>query len=142
MRDIDQRLLVRQLAVSRQSLPSCQWATIADAIVADRRNGEKHLRKPEADVDRSLFGLLPELKEKGVIVPELKLDRRKIADIRAYLDPLPVYRGSHILSSDYLLRPFSEVQKDSAFAGYTVDQLLRAPHLVDFFQPGRDRRFH
>ena len=133
MRDIDQRLLVRQLAVSRRSIPSSQWGSIADAIVADRQNTEKHLRKPPADVNRELFGLLPELKEKGVVVPELKLDRRKIADVRAYLDPLPVYRGSHILSSDYTLRPFSEVQKDSAFAGYTVDQLLRAPHLVDFF---------
>lgn len=133
MRDIDQGLLVRQLAVSRRSIPSCQWASIADAIVADRQNTEKHLRKPQADVDRTLFGLLPELKDKGVVVPGLTLDRRRIADIRAYLEPLPVYRGSHILSSDYRLRPFSEVQKDSAFAGYTVDQLLRAPHLVDFF---------
>jgi hypothetical protein len=133
MRDIDQQLLVRQLAVSRRMIPSCQWDAIADAIAADRQTAEKHLRKPPADVDRALFGLLPELKEKGVVVPELKLGRRKIADIRAYLDPLPVYRGSHILSSDYALRPFSEVQKDSAFAGYTVDQLLRAPHLVDFF---------
>jgi hypothetical protein len=133
MRDIDQRLLVRQLAVSRRSIPSCQWGSIADAIVADRQNGEKHLRKPQADVDRTLFGLLPELREKGVVVPDIKFDRRKIADVRAYLDPLPVYRGSHILSSDYTLRAFAEVQKDSAFAGYTVDQLLRAPHLVDFF---------
>ncbi len=133
MRDIDQRLLVRQLAVSRRSIPSCLWSSIADAIVADRQNTEKHLRKPQADVNRELFGLLSELNEKGVVVPELKFDRRKIADVRAYLDPLPVYRGSHILSSDYTLRPFAEVQKDSAFAGYTVDQLLRAPHLVDFF---------
>src|SRR5690242_14209496 len=133
MRDIDQRLLVRQLAVSRQSIPSSQWGSIADAIVADRQNTEKHLRKPPADVNRELFGLLPELKEKGVVVPGPIFDRRKIADVRAYLDPLPVYRGSHILSSDYQLRPFSEVQKDSAFAGYTVDQLLRGPHLVDFF---------
>jgi hypothetical protein len=133
MRDIDQRLLVRQLAVSRRSIPSCQWGSIADAIVADRQSAEKHLRKPQADIDRTLFGLLPELKEKGVVVPGPIFDRRKIADVRAYLDPLPVYRGSHILSSDYQLRPFSEVQKDSAFAGYTVDQLLRAPHLVDFF---------
>ena len=133
MRDIDQRLLVRQLAVSRRSIPSCQWGSIADAIVADRQNTEKHLRKPPADVNRDLFGLLPELSEKGVVIPELKFDRRKIAEVRGYLDPLPVYRGSHILSSDYHLRPFSEVQKDSAFAGYTVDQLLRAPHLVDFF---------
>jgi hypothetical protein len=133
MRDIDQRLLVRQLAVSRRLVPSCEWASVADAIVADRQNSEKHLRKPDADIDRALFPLLPELKEKGVVVPNLKLSRRKIADIRAYLDPLPVYRGSHILSSDYRLRPFSEVQRDSAFAGYTADQLLRAPHLVDFF---------
>lgn len=133
MRDIDQRLLVRQLAVSRRLVPSCEWASVADAIVADRQNSEKHLRKPDADIDRALFPLLPELKEKGVVVPDLKLSRRKIADIRAYLDPLPVYRGSHILSSDYRLRPFSEVQRDSAFAGYTADQLLRAPHLVDFF---------
>lgn len=133
MRDIDQRLLVRQLAVSRRSIPSWQWDSIADAIIADRQNTEKHLRKPAADVNRDLFALLPELKEKGVVVPELKLDRRKIADVRTYLDPLPVYRGSHIMSSDYQLRPFAEVQKDSAFAGYTADQLLRAPHLVDFF---------
>jgi hypothetical protein len=133
MQDIDQRLLTRQLAVSRMAMPSCRWPAVADAIVADRRTGEKHLRKPDADIDRTLFGLLPELKAKGVVVPDLRLDRRKVAAVRAYLDPLPVYRGSHILSSDYRLCPFAEVQQDSAFAGYTADQLLRAPHLVDFF---------
>ncbi|MBS0522273.1 MAG: hypothetical protein JSS04_01460, partial [Proteobacteria bacterium] len=54
--------MVRQLAVSRRSIPSCQWGSIADAIAADRRNTEKHLRKPPADVNRDLFGLLPALR--------------------------------------------------------------------------------
>ena len=133
MRELDQQLLARQLAISRRSIPSHQWSAIAASIAADRAQWEKHLRKPEPEINRKLFAGLEILKATGVLVPQLTFDRRKVADIRRYLDPLPVYRGSHILSSDYRQAPFDEVQRDSAFAGYTADQILRAPHLVDFF---------
>jgi hypothetical protein len=67
-----------------------------------------------------------------VIAPLTCLEPDKVAAIRTYLDKLPVYRGSHIFSADPRLVPFAEAQADSNFAGYTADQLLRAPHLVDF----------
>lgn len=76
--------------------------------------------------------VLETFRDRGVVVPPLRLEADKVADIRHYLDALPVYRGSHIFSADTRLRPFSEAQADSNFAGYTADQLLRAPHLVDF----------
>jgi hypothetical protein len=133
MRDIDQRLMARELAIARRALPSCQWSEIADLIAADRTKNEARLRKRDPDIDRSLFDGLQDLKTKGVVVHPLKLEARKVAAIRRHLDGLPVYRGSHVISSDHRQRPFAEVQRDSAFAGYTVDQLLRTPHLVDFF---------
>src|SRR5262249_40378427 len=133
MRDIDQRLLARQLAVSRRAMPSCHWAAVADLIAADRLKAEQQLRKPDHEIDRSLFAGLKDLQTTGVVVHPLKLEAHKVAAIRRPLDGLPVYRGSHVISSDHRQRPFAEVQRDSAFAGYTADQLLRTPHLVDFF---------
>ncbi len=133
MRDIDQRLVARELAVARRAVPSCQWSEIADLIAADRANSERRLRKRDHEVDRSLFAGLKELQSNGVVVHPLRLEPRKVAAIRRHLEGLPVYRGSHVISSDHRQRPFAEVQRDSAFAGYTIDQLLRTPHLVDFF---------
>lgn len=132
LRDIDRKLLARELAVSRQAVPSCDWSAIADLIVADRQQWERHLHKPKHAMNRELAGGLAEFADKGVIVHPLRLEPAKVAAIRTYLDGLPVYRGSHIFSADARLKPFAEVQADSNFAGYTVDQLLRAPHLVDF----------
>lgn len=132
LKDIDRKLLAREVAVSRRAMPSCDWAPVADAIVADRRDWETPLRKPEAAIDRSLMGGVQEFLERGVVAPLARLEPDKVAAIRAYLDPLPVYRGSHIFSADPRQVPFAEAQADSNFAGYTADQLLRAPHLVDF----------
>lgn len=132
MRDIDRKLLAREVAVSRRMLPSCDWSAVADCIAADRHEWESHLRKPDEAVDRSLMARLDEFRERGVVAPLQRLEADKVAEIRRYLDALPVYRGSHIFSADARLRPFAEVQADSNFAGYTADQLLRAPHLVDF----------
>jgi hypothetical protein len=133
MQELDRQFLARQLAVSRRAIPSCEWSAIADLIAADRQRWEQHIRKPEENINRSLFGSLEDLRSKGIVVPPIRLDRRKVTAIREHLDPQLVYRGAHIYGSDFCHRPFSEVQKDSAFAGYTVDQLLRTPHLVDFF---------
>lgn len=132
LKDIDRKLLAREVAVSRRVLPSCDWAAVADCIVADRRDWEAPLRKPEAAIDRSLMGGVQEFLDRGVVAPLTRLEPDKVAAIRAYLDKLPVYRGSHIFSADSRLVPFADAQADSNFAGYTADQLLRAPHLVDF----------
>ena len=56
-----------------------------------------------------------------------------MAEIRRYLEAQPAYAGFRIFSSDQRLRPLAEVSSESSLAGYTVEQLLRAPHLVDFF---------
>ena len=132
MRDLDQRLMARERAIARRAIPSCDWPAIADLIVADRQCWEKHLDKPQSEMNRDLAAGLPEFRQNGVVVHPLRLEPAKVAAIRAYLDPLPVYRGAHIFSADSRLAPFAEVQADSTFAGYTADQLLRAPHLVDF----------
>jgi hypothetical protein len=128
---MDIKLQQRALAVSRRALPSCDWDTIASKIIDDRRDWEAPLRKPAIDVDSSLMGGLAALQKDGFHIFPRKLEAGKVAAIRRYLESQPVYRGSHIYSSDSRLQPLAEVQKDSTYAGYTADQVMRAPYVID-----------
>jgi Fe-S-cluster containining protein len=132
MRELDQRLLRRAVQAVRQGTPPYTWSTFADLIVAERRGREGHLDAASGALDRSLAGDLDRLLAAGLAVHPLRLDADKVADIRRYLEGLPVYSGFHIFSSDQRQRPLAEVRRESTLAGYTADQLVRAPHLVDF----------
>ena len=74
LRDIDRKLLTRELAVSRLAIPSCDWSAIADLIVADRQVWEKHLHRPKNAINRELADGLEEFAEKGVVVHPLRLE--------------------------------------------------------------------
>jgi len=133
MLEIDQEMISSAMAAVRKGMPSCMWSAAADRIVAERAKREAHLRKPANEVDRQLLAGLETLRRDGVAIHPLKMEADKVAEIRRYLEAQPAYAGFHIFSSDQRLRPLAEVSSESSLAGYTVEQLLRAPHMVDFF---------
>lgn len=132
MREIDQRLLSRAMTAIRMGTPSCTWSAFADVIAAERASREAHLNKPAGEVDHTLAPGLEKLRTDGVVVHPLKMAKEKVAAIRSHLEGLPVYGGFHIHSSDRRQRPLAEARRETTLAGYTADQLLRTPHLVDF----------
>jgi hypothetical protein len=133
MREIDQKLMSRAAAVIRKGMPSCDWSAFADLIVKDRSNRERHLNKTATEMNRDLAGGLERFQADGVVVHPLKLEPEKVAEVRKHLEGLPVYTGHHIFSSDKRQRALADVRREASFAGYTADQVLRTPHLVEFF---------
>jgi hypothetical protein len=133
MRELDQRLMRRAALAMRKGTPSCYWPALADMIVADRAQREGHLNKPANEINRDLAAGLGKFLSEGVVVHPFKLEAEKVEEIRGHLEKLPVYAGFHIFSSDKRLRPLGDVRQGSSFAGYTADQVLRTPHLVDLF---------
>ncbi|MGE5151246.1 MAG: hypothetical protein ACM3II_14085, partial [Rhodospirillaceae bacterium] len=116
----------------RLGTPSYTWPAFADLITTERTGREGHLDVPNGALDRTLAGDLDRLQTEGVAVHALRLDPEKVADIRRYFEGLPAHAGFHVYSSDNRQRPLAEVRRESTLAGYTADQVLRAPHLVDF----------
>lgn len=133
MRELDQRLLRRAHTAIRKGTPSCDWTAFADLIVADRALRERHLNKPAPLVNHQLAGYLPKLQTDAFALFPLKLEAFKVEDVRQYLQGLPVYAGFHVFSSDKSQRSLEDVKRESSMAGYTADQILRAPHLLEFF---------
>jgi Fe-S-cluster containining protein len=133
MLEIDQEMMSSAMAAVRKGMPSCMWSAAADRIVAERAKREAHLRKPASEIDQRLIAGLETLRREGVVIHPLKMEAGKVADIRRYLEAQPAYGGFHIFSSDRRLRPLADVRRESSMAGYTADQVLRAPHVVDFF---------
>ena len=132
MREIDQQLLSRTLASVRRHMPAHAWSEYADAIVADRRAREGHLRKPDEEVDRSLLAELPAFQSTGVLQLPQGAPVELAESIRHHLEALAVHKGPHVFSKvGGTPRPLNEIQQTSQFAGYTADQLLRVPGLVD-----------
>jgi hypothetical protein len=80
-----------------------------------------------------MFASLDAFKRDGVATVPFGLGPKNIATIREHLEGLPVYAGSHIFSSDRKLRSLTDVRASHPLAGYTMDQLLRTPILVDLF---------
>lgn len=133
MPDVDQRLLGRAMAAVRLSMPSSSWDRHAQAIVADRLSRERHLRKADEDLDRGLFGEIDNFRSNGVLRLPSGLTPDEVLALRTTLEALPVHAGPHILSGPALQRPLAEVRQETQLAGYTPDQLLRIPGLVDLF---------
>ena len=133
MLEADQKLLARAVAVARNAIPACDWAAIASRIAADRTNFEQRLRKPVHEIDTYLEPGLETLTRDAVIVHPLTLEAAKVAEIRRHLDTQTVHKGYHVYSSDRQQCSLDEARKAGPFAGYTMDQMMRTPHLVDFF---------
>jgi hypothetical protein len=133
MLETDQRLLARAVAVARGSIPSCDWAAIASRIAADRTAFEQRLRKPVHEIDTYLEPGLETFTRDAVIVHPMKLEAAKVAEIRRHLETQTVHKGYHVYWSDRQQCSLEEARQAGPFAGYTMDQLMRTPHLIDFF---------
>jgi hypothetical protein len=133
MLEADQKLLARAVAVARGSITSCDWAAIASRIAADRTAFEQRLRKPVHEIDTYLEPGLETFTRDAVIVHPMKLEADKAAEIRRHLETQTVHKGYHVYWSDRQQCSLEEARKAGPFAGYTMDQLMRTPHLVDFF---------
>lgn len=126
-------LQARALTVIRRSTPRSQWDEIAERIVQDRSTVEAHLKadKPQND----FRALLPNLKTFShakipLVVPNVE-------EVRTYFDAQPVYKGSHIFSFDGRPKPHDEVRRTFPLVGYSNEQVLRAPGLLDVMNDAR-----
>lgn len=133
MLETDQKLLARAVAVARGCIPSCDWAAIANRIAADRTAFEQRLRKPVHEIDTYLEPGLETFTRDAVIVHPMKFEAEKITEVRRHLDTQTVHKGYHVYWSDRQQCSLEEARKAGPFAGYTMDQLMRTPHLVDLF---------
>src|SRR5882724_11799979 len=59
--------------------------------------------------------------------------RKPVHEIDTYLENQTVHKGYHVYWSDRQQCSLDEARKAGPFAGYTMDQLMRTPHLIDFF---------
>ena len=131
MREVDQQLLSRALAVVRTRMPSSSWADFADAIAADRRRREAHLRKPEQDLDRSLLGAIDAFRSNAVVLIPRGLESERVAAVKDHLAATPVHCGPHVLCEGGPPQPLEQIRTRCQMAGYSMDQLLRTPGLID-----------
>jgi len=126
-------LQARALIVIRRSTPRSQWDEIAERIVQDRRTVEAHLKadKPENDLRSLLKNLQAHSHAKiPIVVPNVE-------QMRSYFDAQPVHKGPHIFSFDGRPQPHAEVRKTFPLAGYSNEQVLRAPGLLDTLNDAR-----
>jgi hypothetical protein len=133
MHDMDRISLRRMSDIVRRHMPSCNWDMFAEKIVADRSARDAPLRKPEAEIDRTLFTELDGFRRSGVLRLPLSVAPAQMAVLRRELEALPVYSGYHVANANRFQRPLAEVRAASQTAGYTMDQLLRLPGLVDLW---------
>jgi hypothetical protein len=61
-KNFELRLQLRAIQAIRSKLPSHMWDDLSSLIVEDRQKIEGHLKKTDADLDRTLFGLLDTFK--------------------------------------------------------------------------------
>jgi len=126
-------LQYRALTAIRRATPRHEWDRIADLVVKDREKVERHLR---ADAPPDNFrGLLGDLRERSHA--KIPLSVANLAEVRRYFERQPVYKGSHIFGFDGRPRELSEVRAEFPMAGYTTDQVLRAPGLIDLMNDPR-----
>jgi hypothetical protein len=133
LREFDHDLLRSGMKAVRLSLPLERWDALADAIAADRRPREAGLRKAENEIDRTLFGRLDEFLAKGFIQVPVVVPSEMSTAVREYFEASMAYTGSHVYTSDRHMRPLAAVRGQYQLAGYTMDQVLRAPYLTDLF---------
>ena len=116
-------LQARALTAIRRATPRHDWDRIADIVVKDRQKVEAHLKaEPPQDNFRRL--LEPLRSQSHVQIP---ISVPNLAELRRYFELQPVYKGSHVFSFDGRPQAMSDVRPSFPMAGYTSDQVLRAP---------------
>lgn len=126
-------LQARALTAIRRSTPRYEWDRIADIVAKDRYKVEAALRiEPPRDNFRSLLDSLHARSHAAIplTVPDL-------AEVRRYFDLQPVHKGPHIFSFDGKQQAMADARADFPLAGYTTDQVLRAPGLIDVLNDPR-----
>jgi hypothetical protein len=105
----------------------------AAAIVADRRGRESHLEKPADQIDGSLFDGLDRFHARSLLHLPRGLEPEFAAALHGHLEALPVHVGPHTLDCRARQVSLAEARRQGQMAGYTMDQLLRTPGLIDVF---------
>jgi hypothetical protein len=120
-------LQARALTAIRRATPRHQWDSMADVVAGDRQKIEAHLK---AEPPQSNFrDLLESLRARSHA--QIPLVLPNLDEVRRYFELQPVYKGAHVFSFDGRPQAMSEVRAGYPLAGYTCDQVLRAPGLVD-----------
>lgn len=120
-------LQARALTAIRRATPRHDWDRIADIVVKDRLKVEAHLK---AEPPRDNFrGMLESLRAQSYV--QIPVALPDLAGIRRYFELQPVYKGSHVFSFDGRPQAMADVRAGFPMAGYTTDQVLRAPGLID-----------
>ena len=131
----EEQLAGSALSAIRKSLPLNAWNEFAETIVGDRR--VRQIKLAKAEPDRRWFGLLDDLRSRGIAkLPDL-LPLTKLAEARAHFDAHAVHKGPHVYSFSGQSQRMDQVRREYSMAGYTSDQVMRAPHLIDTFNDPR-----
>jgi hypothetical protein len=131
MSNLDWRLSAQAMNSIRRKIPACYWDAFAGAIVSDRK--DEGLRA--ATTNRFLFGCNSDLRSRGFAVLPFPLASEHVADLRRYFEDQSAYAGSGgagYYSNEPTQRPLAEIRRSSALAEYSIEQILRAPHLLDY----------
>lgn len=120
-------LQARALTAIRRHTPRHKWDGIADIVVKDRQKIEANLR---IDPPReNLRHLLDDLQVRSHARIPIAIPNHE--ELRRYFEMQPVHKGSHIFSFDGRPQAMTDVRRQFPMAGYTCDQVLRAPGLID-----------
>lgn len=131
MLEIDQALMRNAVAAVRMKMPSCDWDTYGAAIAEGRQKSQAQLRKPDAELDRTM-GRTDAFVRTGLMPVPLSLDAAAVTMIRAYFDQLPAFEG-YEYSGVGAPQALSVLRETSRFAAYSTEQVLKAPQLFDVF---------
>ena len=128
------KLQLRAIQALRRHLPAHLWHQMGNLIADDRAKQEAHLRKPDSEIDKTLFGKLDAFNASGFMQLPLSLEPDLVDSIRNHLELNPVFDGSHIFSSNSIIpTPLSKARTEFSMAGYHMDQIIRTPGVVDIF---------
>ena len=126
-------LQARALTAIRRSTPRHDWDRIADIVATDRRKVEAHL-KTESPRD-DFRGLLESLRERSHAA--IPMTMPNLDAVRRHFDLQPVHKGAHVFSFDGRPQSMADARANFPMAGYSTDQVLRAPGLVDVLNDPR-----
>lgn len=114
----------------RQILPMQMWDKCGIEMARVARERQNHLVKPPGAEDARFFARVPEFLERGLLEFGPLLAPHEAEDIRRYFMGQSGYDGHHIRGSDRILRPYAELAAKHRYCCYSIDTVLRAPHLL------------
>lgn len=114
----------------RLILPMPMWDACGIEMARVARERQSHLTKPPGTEDSRFFDRLPAFLERGLLEFGPLLAPHEAADVRRYFEGQSGYDGHHIRGSDKILRPYADLAAKHRYCCYSIDTVLRAPHLM------------